>query len=130
MCRLLGVSRNGYYQWLERWVADPKPDSPRGKRKALQEEVIRVFKHHNKRAGARTIHKELKESGRQVSLYGVRIIMKSLRLSVKYRKHRRVSRPCKKERVDLVQRRFNPVVPTTVLCGDITYLRTREGGFI
>lgn len=28
---------------------------------------------------------------------------------------------------DLVRRRFEPPVPTTVLCGDITYLRTGQG---
>ena len=38
-----------------------------------------------------------------------------------------VSDPDAPARPDLVRRRFNPPVPTTVLCGDITYLRTGEG---
>lgn len=127
MCRLLEVSRNGYYKWLNRRGSEPDPDSPRGKRQAAQAEVVRLFEHHNKRGGARTIRGDLLEGGIALSAYAVRKIMKSLRLHTKYRKPRIGSRPCRQERVDLVKRQFNPVVPTTVLCGDITYLRTREG---
>ena len=38
-----------------------------------------------------------------------------------------VSDPDAPARPDLVRRRSSPPVPTTVLCGDITYLRTGEG---
>ncbi|WP_371132813.1 DDE-type integrase/transposase/recombinase [Corynebacterium phoceense] len=35
--------------------------------------------------------------------------------------------PNAKARGDLVKQQFNPPVPTTGLCGDITYLRTSQG---
>ena len=43
------------------------------------------------------------------------------------RRRTTVQDPDAPARPDLVARRFDPPVPTTVLCGDITYLRTGEG---
>ena len=43
------------------------------------------------------------------------------------RKVTTVPDPGAASRPDLVRRRFRPPVPTTVLAGDITYLRTGQG---
>lgn len=92
--------------------------------------ITEIFVSHNGFAGARTIHAELGTQGIDLSLYGVRKAMKELGLIAKYRrafKRTTIADPNAKARGDLVKRQFNPPVPTTGLCGDITYLRTSEG---
>lgn len=63
-------------------------------------------------------------------MYGVRKAMEELGLTAKYRrafKRTTIADPNAKVRGDLVKRQFNPPVPTTGLCGDITYLRISQG---
>ncbi|ARU39596.1 hypothetical protein IPC1241_18725 [Pseudomonas aeruginosa] len=56
--------------------------------------------------------------------------MRKLGLVTKYRrafKRTTITDANARERSDLVRRNFTPPVPTTYLCGDITYLRTGQG---
>lgn len=68
--------------------------------------------------------------GVRLTLYRVRRLMRELGIRGVVRnagKATTVPDPDAPSRPDLVRRRFDPPVPTTVLVGDITYLRTGQG---
>lgn len=123
MARLLGVSRSGFYAWLSRGAAA----DPWG---ALRAEVLRLWESSEGRWGAPTVLSRLEGPFAGATLYRVRSCMRDLGISgVHPRAARRttVPDPGAPERPDLVRRDFRPPVPTTVLVGDTTYLRTGEG---
>ncbi|WNV03563.1 IS3 family transposase [Candidatus Methylospira mobilis] len=72
MCRLLSVSRSGYYQWRKR-----PPSLRQQARKDLANEVKRVFDAEKGRAGSTRIAKRLNDEGYRTSRNTVAGIMKS-----------------------------------------------------
>lgn len=130
MCRCLGVTTAGYYAWCARRDRPLPEGCPRAKRVALAAKLTELFFVHKGFGGARTIKADLDNLGIEASFYAVRKVMKDLGLRAKYRrafKKTTVQDPNAKRRDDLVNRQFYPPVPTTTLCGDITYLRTAQG---
>lgn len=108
----------------------PAPATPRGRRTQITTHVKELFHGHNGFAGARTIHQQLRREGIATTLYAVRVIMAQEHLVTKYRrpfKRTTIPDPKAAARTDLLQRDFHAAVPTTHLCGDITYLRTGQG---
>ena len=123
MARALGVSRSGFYGWLSR-------DRPSDPWSAARAAVERAWIESGRRFGARLVRSALAAEGVRLTLYRVRKIMRELGIRGVVRNARRtttVADPDAPRRPDLVRRNFRPPVPTTVLCGDITYLRTGEG---
>jgi transposase InsO family protein len=123
MARLLGVSRQGFYQWLAR---GPEPD-PWAELKAAIEacwlESRRIF-------GARQVLHNLPGKFAGTTLYRVRKCMREMGIcGVVPHKKKRTTIPDEgaPARPDLVKRDFTSPVPTYKLVGDITYLRTGEG---
>ena len=130
MCRVLEVTPAGFYAWLARKKQPLPEQSPRAKRAALGPQVEAVFRAHNGCAGARTIMRDFNDNNVEATIYGVRLLMKELGLFARFRKASRkttIPDPNAPSRDDLVRRNFEPPVPTTVLCGDITYLNTSQG---
>ena len=130
MCRVLEVSSSGYYAWRKRRDTPPAGGTPRAKRAAIADLVIDIFNEHNGFAGARTIYRQLQAQNVATTLYAVRKIMADNTLHTKYRrafKRTTIQDPQASARADLLRRRFYPAMPTTYLCGDITYLRTAQG---
>lgn len=131
MARVLGVSRAGYYFWKKRHHTPVAVSSPSGRRLAISARVTELFTtKHKGFAGARTIFADLVAEGIETTLYAVRTIMAQNNLVTKYRRKKvrtTIADPGADLRKDYLRRMFYPPVPTTVLCGDITYLRTREG---
>ena len=129
MARLLRVSRAEYYGGKRRNQKYPS-STPRGFRNQIADNVRAVFIAHCGFAGVRTIVAELATRGVTASLYAVRKIMRKLGLAIKYRrayKRTTIADEHAPYRGDLVRRSFTPPVPTTHLCGDITYFRTGQG---
>ena len=123
MARLLGVSRSGYYAWLD-------AGGPQDPLAGLKDAVMALWEGSDGRFGWRSVKAELPPEWAQASGYSVRKSMRELGirgLQPRSRKRTTVQDPDAPARPDLVGRRFCPPVPTTVLCGDITYLRTGEG---
>lgn len=123
MARLLGVSRSGFYDWARR---RPPEDPWSGAREA----VGRCWLESDRRFGARSVRAVLASRGMRLALYRVRRLMRELGIrgvAPNSRKRTTVPDPGAPARPDLVRRNFEPPVPTTVLCGDITYLRTGQG---
>ena len=120
MARLLGVSRSGFYDWLKR---PPREDAWA----AARDEVARLWEASDGRMGIRSIRASM---GLSLTFYRVRKLMGELGLRGAQPRARRVTTIPSGDadtRPDLVRRDFSPPVATTVLVGDITYLRTGEG---
>ncbi len=125
MCRVLGVSRSGYYAWCKRApsaraVAD-------GRLTALIETI-----HAASRGtyGVPRIHAELTEDGERVSAKRIARLMRKRGLrGVSPRKWVCTTERDERERpaADLVQRDFTATAPNELWVADATYVPTWEG---
>jgi putative transposase len=127
MCRLLGVSRSGYYAWRYR------PPSHRDRSDAELVERIKAI-HEKSRGtyGAPRIHAELRlGEGIRCGRKRVARLMREagLRGCCRGRRGRTTTR--RVERIsfapDLVERNFTPQAPDRLWVADITYLGSWEG---
>lgn len=125
MCRMLGLSTSGYYEWKKR----PRSMTAE-RRERLKLMVKAVFEANHGTYGYRRVHAVLARAGEQVSDELVRQLMRELDLQAC---QPRPWRPTTTEadtqhRIpDLVQRDFTALAPGLKLVGDITYIPTREG---
>ena len=125
MSRLLHLSRQGYY----RWARNKHLPAPVW-REALKQAILRLWEASDHRHGARRIRAELAGEGKQVSLWLVSKLMGELGIKgvqPRTSKKTTIPDPDAPNRPDLVGRQFTPPVATSVLVGDITYLKTGEG---
>ena len=124
-CRVLGVSRSGYYQWLS-----AEPSSRAIDDAVLASEIKEVFQEHKGRYGAPRIRRALKRRGVRPSKKRVARVMRELGLRGRTpRRFRRTtdSRHTKRIAPNLLERDFNVPAPNQVLAGDITYIPTTDG---
>jgi putative transposase len=126
VCRLLGVSRSGYYEWERRAPSD------RALTDAWLIEKIRVIHEaHRGVYGAPRIHADLRLAhGVRVGRKRVERLMREAGISGLQRRKRgrtTVSVPGVRVADDLVERRFGPDGPNQLWVADLTYLRTWEG---
>jgi putative transposase len=126
MCRVLGVSRSGFYAWQAR------PPSERALTDAWLCERIRAIHAANRGVyGAPRVHAELALAhGIQVGRKRVERLMAQAGLSglvARKRGPTTVRVPGVRVADDLVDRHFRPAGPNVVWVADITYLRTWEG---
>ena len=126
MCRLLHVSRNGYYRWLKR------PIGPRAIRKEKIETVIkREFDLAQKRYGSPRITAEVNRTTK-VSRTTVAKYMKRMGLKCKYAKRYKVTTDSNHSYGvpdNIVNRNFQVDGPGKVYVSDITYIPI-IGGFL
>ena len=123
MARLLGVSRSGHCSWLD---AGGHLDPLAG----LKDVVAALWEGSGRTFGWRRVKAELPPEWSGASGHSVLKSMRELGLRgfrPRSSKRTTVSDPGAPARPDLVRRRFDPPVPTTVLCGDVACLRTGEG---
>ncbi|MGN0070545.1 MAG: IS3 family transposase, partial [Atopobiaceae bacterium] len=124
MCRALGIARSSFCDWAARTPEEKDPWA------AVREAVLELWESSEGRWGARTMHAMLPDGFAGTTLHRIRKCMHELGMQgIHPRKSRRtaIPGPDAPERPGLVQRHFEPPVPTTVLCGGITCLRTLEG---
>jgi putative transposase len=125
LCRLLGVSRSGYYAWRRR------PPSERARFDAVLSEKIETI-HRNSRAtyGAPRVHAELRAIGIRCSRKRVARLMRraKLRGCLRGRRMRTTHRVALQQAAaDLVERNFPSEEPDRLWVADITYVRSKEG---
>jgi putative transposase len=124
MCRALGVSRSGYYDWLRR------PESARAQRHRLLTEQIRCFHQASRQTyGAPRIRKDLLEVGERIGENTVALLMQRAAIVPKTVRKFRITTDSRKTKAapNHLQRRFTSVRPNERWVSDITLIRSREG---
>jgi putative transposase len=126
-CRLLGVSRSGYYAWRGR------PPSSRSVADAvLTEQIVASFTASRCTYGSPRIHADLAEDGVRVGRKRVARLMRHHGIEGVHRRRRRwsstVADPVGAAAVpDLVARRFHADAPNRLWVADVTYVPTVAG---
>lgn len=125
LCRVLKVSRSGYYDWKDR------PSSKRDRENATLTEQIREV-HERSRGiyGYPRVHAELRALGVRCSRKRVARLMRKAGIKGcrRGRKKRTTRRdPHAMPAADLLKRNFTAEAPDRVWTADITYIHTQEG---
>ncbi len=125
MCRWLGVSKSGFYEWRSR------PDSATAKRREeLKLLITRAFEDSDGTYGYRRVWSQLARWGVRAGLELVRALMRELGLVACQPRPWRPSTTRQGAAgpiPDLVNRDFTAAVPGEKMVGDITYIPTWEG---
>lgn len=125
MCRVLGVSRSGFYSWLTR-----APSARDLSDAWLIEKIRKAWKDSKETYGSRRCHAELGHQGITTGLGRVERLMRAAEISGQApRKRRRTTLRVEGVRPapDLVNRDFDPPAPNLLWCADITHLETWQG---
>jgi putative transposase len=125
-CRVLGVSRAGFYAWRRR------PPSARARADAALTELIHAIHQQNRGTyGSPRVHAELRATGRRHGRKRVARLMRQAGLAGCARRRHRprttVADPAAAPAPNLVQRAFTPAAPDQLWLADITYIPTTEG---
>ena len=123
MCRLLGVSRSGYYTAQQRQRAAPKVCS-------ASVHLQAAFAASGGNYGSRRLRAALQSQGRRIGRYRVRSLMKRHGLKPRWRRkfvHTTDSRHSLPVASNILDRSFNPPAADRAWACDITYIRTRSG---
>jgi putative transposase len=125
MCRVLAVSKSGYYGWRNR------PASLRAqKNNLLDAEIKKQFEREKGRAGAPRITKQLKKNGISCGHNRVAKRMRTLGLRAKAAKKFKATTNSKHSlpiAPNLLNQDFNAGHPNQKWVSDITYIWTEEG---
>ncbi|WNV04494.1 IS3 family transposase [Candidatus Methylospira mobilis] len=125
MCRLLSLSRSGYYQWKKR-----PPSRRQQAREALAGEIKRVFDDEKGRAGSIRIAKRLNEEGYPTSRHSVAKIMKTQGWRAKAAKKYKATTNSNHNlpvAPNLLEQDFYAPARNQKWVSDITYIWTDEG---
>ncbi len=125
MCRVLEVSRSGYYEFLRR------PPS----RRSLEDDELRslvkaAFEKGRKNYGTRRIKRELAKQDIIVSRRRIGRLMRAENLRVQTKRKFKATTDSKHNKPiapNLLKREFTVKNPDVAYVGDITYIPTREG---
>jgi len=125
LCRLLGVSRSGFYAWEER---GPSASSVADEQLAVR--IAAIHKASGGRYGSPKVHAELEAEGFAVSRKRVARIMSELGLA-SLRKRRFKATTDSKHKLpvaeNVLDRKFEVDAPDVAWVTDITYVWTSEG---
>lgn len=124
-CRVLDVSRSGYYEWLHAEPSERSIDDA-----VLAAEIKEISHEHKGRYGAPRIRRALRRRGARPSKKRVARLMRAQGLRGHTpRRFRKTtdSRHTKRIAPNLLDRNFDASAPNQVLAGDITYISTSDG---
>jgi len=127
MCRLLEVSKSGFYSWKRRGGYEVSPSKLR-----LREAVRQVFEGKKKRYGSPRIFRELKSEGYKVCKSSVEQAMKDLNLKARTKRRFRKTTDSKHDKAispNILDRDFATKKVDFAWLSDITYLPNTKGGF-
>ncbi len=126
LCKVLGVSRSGYYGWRDR------PPSSRSRQDvALTAKIYQLHRRSRETYGSPRVHAELRSIGVRCGRKRVAKLMRKegLRGCIRGRRKRTTTRRDKRivPAEDLVRRDFTAGGPDKLWTADITYIGTDEG---
>ena len=125
MCKVLQVSRSGYYSWSKGLKSIKKQQA-----KELLAVIREIFTESRGTYGYPRIHRELRNRGIVCSKNRVARLMRKDGLRAKVKRRFKATTDSKHNLPvagNLVQRNFTPDQPDQVWAGDITYIWTGEG---
>jgi putative transposase len=125
MCRLLNLSRSGYYAWQSR-----PPSARFVENQRLSVEIRRIYGQGRGEYGSPTIYAILRENGHKVNRKRIVRLMHQIGLRSKVvRRFKRTTRRCKDRDAapNLLGQNFSTDGPNRVWLSDITYIYTEEG---
>jgi transposase InsO family protein len=125
MCKVLGVSRSGYYEWRRR-----EPSRRAREDAVLTTEIADIFEMSRQSYGRHRIGAELRDRGHRCGHNRVGRLMRQAQLRVRHRQSRpRTTQSNHRLPIapNLLQRDFTATAPHQKWLADITYVATREG---
>jgi transposase InsO family protein len=126
MCKVLEVSRSGFYAWVKRGESDRAREDRR-----LTTLIRDIFEESRRTYGSPRIHREMRKRSVRCGRKRVVRLMNKAGLRSKIRRRFRVrttdSRHSHPIAPDLVGRNFTAEAPNRVWVSDITYIPTDEG---
>lgn len=126
MCACFGVSRSGYYAWLQR-----KPSQRAGQRQQLDNRVKALFERHKCHYGAKRIQQQIQQNDQQH--YNLKTVAASLQRQSLVAKAARKFKATTYSKHNLpvfdnlLNQDFSTTAPNQKWVGDITYLWTEAG---
>lgn len=125
MCRVLEVSRSGYYAWLKH------PESKRDQDdKALSQEILEIHQESFCTYGSPRVYRELKRRGKHIGEKRIVRLMRKDGLRAKTKRKFKVTTDSRHNfpvAPNLLNREFTPAELNKVWASDITYIWTAEG---
>lgn len=126
MCRVLKVSRSGYYAWIKR-----KPSARSQRQEKLLEKIRIVHQENRELYGSPRVHRALLIDGQTVSRNTVARIMRQAKIRAKSRRRfvPRTTDSSHRQPVadNLLDRDFTASLPDQKWLADITYVSTDQG---
>lgn len=125
LCRVLGVSRSGFYAWRSR-----EPSAAAVRREELTEEVKEIHAEVKGRYGSPRVHAELVARGTPCCVNMVARVMREAGIAAKTKRKFRQTTDSNHARPvaeNLLDREFDPDEPNASWVADVTYIPTREG---
>lgn len=129
LCKMAGVSRSGYYQWLSRAGARAAKEA---KDRADFELILEAYNHRGYDKGCRGIHMRLLRLKERMNVKKIRRLMRlhnlycSIRKANPYRQRAKVSDE-KYVVSNTLGREFLKYGPRKVLLTDVTYIKISDG---
>jgi len=124
LCKVLGVSRSGYYDWRGR------PPSRRTQQDAaLSEKISEIHERSRKTYGSPRVHAELRALGTRCGRKRVERLMRQggLEGCMRGRTRATTRRGKRSSAEDLLERNFRATKVDEIWVADITYVATHEG---
>jgi len=124
LCRIVHVSRAGYYSWLHSRRKRELSDG------LLLKDIKRLYQQSNGRYGSPRVYRGLRTEGRSCSKSRVERLMRDNDLRAKHKRKFEVTTDSKHSLPvadNILARRFEWERPNQAWVGDITYIRTDEG---
>lgn len=124
LCRVLAVSRSGFYDWACR------PESDRAKRhRCLTQQIKSFFEESHQTYGAVRICRDLREAGQRVGKNTVALLMRRASLLPKTLRRFRITTDSRqtKSMPNLLAQQFSIDKPNHRWVSDMTFIPTRQG---
>lgn len=125
LCRVLRVSRSGYYAWSSR-----KPSRRKTEETRLVAEITAAHKRTRGTFGAERLQKDMARHGTVTSIHRVKRLRRQLGIHCVQKKRFKATTNSKHRlpvAPNLLQQKFAVSRPSEVWVSDITYIPTREG---
>ncbi len=125
MCRLLGVSRSGYYAWLSRGQSGREQAARR-----LLDQVRQAHRASDGTYGSPRVHESLKRQGLLAGRHRVARLMREDGLVGRPKRRYRQTTDSRHDQPvapNVLSRAFQADEPNRTWVGDITYIQTAEG---